>query len=209
MSGRAMHTVLRNRPDDDKLTLLLLVIADHADETGENASVGWTQLSERVKAGKWVVRRLLQEAIDEGWLDLVRPGGPRRRALYRLGPMLRSPVGASRVSASLNGVHQTAAVRVERSNRALTRDFPTQRGLRTSNVIGRTPRTVRQPDGSAAEEGGKPRVPPAARHPQKCRCDGTGWVSHNGSQEVVRCPGPDAPVEAGRSRRTGRSARTP
>jgi len=153
VSGQAVHRVCTHGPEDHELFRLLVVVADFADATGRGAPVGQRVLAERVKVSKTTVHRLLERAVRDGWLVVETPGGPRRRAVYNLGPLLSyGPVMVQK---------WTAAVQAEYENGPDTVQKSAQDGPQTLNGFGRS--SSRRPparDGRAtAVESQPPPVP--------------------------------------------------
>ena len=117
-----MHAVAVDGPDDDKLWRLLMVIADFAQADGTRAMVGRRELEERVRVGNRRLAKLVKTAVDDGWLTVDNPGGPRRPKTYSVQVMdahrIRSGCGLrwERVNELVSVSAQTAATDVRRSN---------------------------------------------------------------------------------------------
>jgi hypothetical protein len=90
MSVRVMAAIWElPLPPTEKL--VLLVIADHADDNGENAYPGVARIAKRASITERHTRRILQELVREGWLSIDRQMGggvdlrsDRRPNRYRL-----------------------------------------------------------------------------------------------------------------------------
>jgi hypothetical protein len=105
-----MHRVCTHGPEDHELFRLVIVIADFADTAGRGAAVGQRVLAERVKVSNGRIRRLVEQAICEGWLAVETAGGPRRRAVYNLGPLLaKNGVTRTTVRAARTAEHESGA----------------------------------------------------------------------------------------------------
>lgn len=191
MSGQAVHRIIMYGPEDVELAWLLVVVADWMGADGDDGHVGVRTIADRSRTTFWRARRLLEQAVDEGWLSVDKPGGPRRAAVYSLGPAL--------VGGRVTRGKPRAARGSRAQNRALTRESDAQNRTQTSDVVGRkrTSRSPRQSGGSSP--GDNQPSPRVSRHPPSCVCGGSGWVSHNGTDEVARCPGPDSDTDPDRS----------
>jgi hypothetical protein len=155
MSAQAMHRVCTHGPEDHELFRLMVVIADFADTAGRDAAVGQRVLAERVKVSKTRIYRLVQQAVCEGWLAVDKPGGPRRRAVYNLGPLL--------LKTTVTVQKWTAASQNDAQVGPYLSQSDAQIGPRTVNGVGRS--SSRRPpsrDGraTAVENLALPDVPP-------------------------------------------------
>jgi hypothetical protein len=149
-----MHRVCTHGPEDHKMFRLVIVVADFADAAGANAAVGERLLAERVKVSRGRIHSLILQAVDEGWLAVQQPGGPRRRAVYNLGQnLVRKTNTLTVVSAALTAEH---------SKKPYLARFDAQKKPRTVNGVGRS--SSRRPpsrDGraTAVDKGPHPDVP--------------------------------------------------
>ncbi len=85
MSGKATGWVLRNGPAGKGHRAILVAIADEADIYGENARIGWRTIAERTAHSRSRTAEVLRDLINDGWIEIVEPGGGRGNvAVYRL-----------------------------------------------------------------------------------------------------------------------------
>jgi hypothetical protein len=128
-----MHRVIVDGPDDLELAWLCVVVADWMDADGRDGHPGQRVIADRARMPLTTVRRRLARAVAEGWLAVDNSGGPRRPAVYSLGPALaQNPVMGQKWRAA----RQTPA-----RNGALARQTPVRNGAQTSDVVGRSART--------------------------------------------------------------------
>ena len=138
-----MHQVLVDGPDDPEMVLLLVAVADFADAAGMHAAVGQRTLARRVRVGLHKVHDLVKAAIDDGWLTVDKPGGPRVRSVYNFGPRL-----IGRADLSTNG---NAARGMSAQPGTYLRGTERSSGTQTSDDVGRSRTSALPPKG-----GGRP-----------------------------------------------------
>ncbi|WP_334459079.1 helix-turn-helix domain-containing protein [Micromonospora sp. CPCC 205554] len=206
MSVRVMSWVWDHSPVGGTQRLVLLAIADCADDTGENAWPSVATLARKVRLDERTVQRVIRRLVDGGHLTVSASAGGRASNRYavimRAGDADASPVAdatpgdVSRFGAvadchpgDLPPRHSaTAGVALDATAGVAQLCHP--------NVLER-PRTIRARErrragGPAAPARGVPRAP--APPPQRCPDHPGQYAGHCGPCRSERI----APVEPGR-----------
>jgi hypothetical protein len=140
-----MHRVILHGPDDPILFRMLVAVADFANTAGERACVGRRVLAERTRVSTRSLGRLVDQAVKDGWLVVEIAGGPRRRAVYNLGPALFPRPDLRSVRAAAFQFERESATYLDHSER--------QNAPRTVNGFGRSVRPRRSAVAERANAG--------------------------------------------------------
>jgi hypothetical protein len=83
-----MHRVVVNGPDDDLLFRLLVIVADWSDTDCDERGhlISQHVVAARARISLWYCRKLMAQALADGWLAQPRKSRPGRPGLWKLGP---------------------------------------------------------------------------------------------------------------------------
>ena len=84
MSGKVTGWVLRNGPTDRTLLGVLVVLADAANNDGDNIRLGLRAIAARARLSPSVTSVRVRQAIDEGWVEVVEPAWGITPTEYRM-----------------------------------------------------------------------------------------------------------------------------
>lgn len=153
---------------------VLLVLACHADRTTASATVSIERLADELGVGYEAARRAISRALKAGYLEVDGPVHNRPGKTRTLRLRYDSEV-VSRYDFS-----------VEKIRLLTPKDTPLESSRRIFKEKRRNapPLAHREAAIDGAVENGH-RPPP--RHPDTCRCAGTGWIAGDDGA-VARCP---------------------
>ena len=132
MSIRLMSNVWAHSKAKGSQLLLLLSIADHADDDGSGAYPSIGHLAGKVRMSERNVQRIIKQLVNKGELAVILNGGPRGCNLYRV-TICRGEIqgteGVTPVSPKPSKNYQTITIKENRSPVKVVVDGETLRAM--------------------------------------------------------------------------------
>jgi hypothetical protein len=197
-----MHRVLVNGPvEQPTLMLVLLNVADWSDtDIGERGhAVSQVVIAARCGISLRYCRKLMADAVTDGWLTLTRKPRPGRMGLWKLGPNLSKPRVSSARSFPNDAQPARGTSRSLSAKKHIDVDVDLRKGAAPANGAGVGPPPGRADGavrGASAPKTDVPPPPPETVDKPAAQAHLAAARGHLAGPQPATPPEPDDPVVA-------------